>query len=98
MSQEPKVVERRWIILAQDGRHVTMGRAAPPSEAEVETAGAALTAQGLAGWLAILDGNYWSRRRVTLAPLQILGDCASLDWPAAIIAFTAARQLALRPL
>ena len=26
--------ERRWIILAQDGRHVTMGRAAPPSEAE----------------------------------------------------------------
>ena len=30
--------ERRWIILAQDGRHVTMGRAAPPSEAEVEAA------------------------------------------------------------
>ena len=49
--------ERRWIILAQDGRHVTMGRAAPPSEADVEAAAAALTAQGLAGWLATLDGN-----------------------------------------
>lgn len=39
--------ERRWIILAQDGRHVTMGRAAPPSEAEVEAAATALVAQGL---------------------------------------------------
>jgi len=90
--------ERRWIILAQDGRHVTMGRAAPPSEAEVETAAAALAAQGLAGWLATLEGNYWSRRRVAIAPVQMLGDGASLDWPAAITAFEAARQRALRPL
>jgi len=90
--------ERRWIILAQDGRHVTMGRAAAPSEAEVEAAAAALAAQGLAGWLATLDGNYWSRRRVALAPVQTLGDGATLDWPTAIIAFEAARQRALRPL
>jgi hypothetical protein len=95
MSLKPKFAERRWIILAQDGRHVTMGRAAPPSEAEVEAAAAALTAQGLAGWLATLDGNYWSRRRVALAPLQMLGDGATLDWPAAITAFEAARQRAL---
>ena len=90
--------ERRWIILAQDGRHVTMGRAAPPSETEVETAAAALTAQGLAGWLATIDGNYWSRRRVALTPVQILGDDATLDRPAAISAFEAARQRAIRPL
>ena len=88
--------ERRWIILAQDGRHVTMGRAAPPCETEVEAAAAALAAQGLAGWLATLDGNYWSRRRVALAPVQTLGDGATLDWPAAISAFEAARQHALR--
>ena len=75
-----------------------MGRAAPPNEAEVEVAAAALAAQGLAGWLATLDGNYWSRRRVAIAPVQILGDGASLDWPAAITAFEAARQRALRPL
>ena len=98
MSQIPKGVERRWIILAPDGRHVTMGRAAPPSDAEVEAAAAALVAQGLAGWLATLDGNYWSRRRVALAPVQMLGDGASLNWPAAITAFEAARQRALRPL
>jgi hypothetical protein len=97
MGHQPNVADRRWIILAQDGRHVTMGRAAPPSEAEVEAAAAALAAQGLAGWLATLDGDYWSRRRAALAPVQILGDCASLDWPAAITAFEAARQHALRP-
>ncbi len=97
MGHQPEVADRRWIIIAQDGRHVTMGRAAPPSEAEVEAAAAALTAQGLAGWLATLDGNYWSRRRVALAPVQMLGDSAGLDWPAAITAFEAARQRALRP-
>jgi hypothetical protein len=90
--------ERRWIILAQDGRHVTMGRAASPSEAEVEAAAAALAAKGLAGWLATLDGNYWSRRRVALAPVQMLGDDTTLDWSAAITAFEAARQRALRSL
>ena len=89
--------ERRWIILAQDGRHVTMGRAAPPSEAEVESAAAALAAQGLAGWLATLDGNYWSRRSVALAPLQMLGDGTTLDWPAAVAAFRAARKAATAP-
>ena len=89
--------ERRWIILAQDGRHVTMGRAAPPSAAEVEGAATALAAQGLAGWLATLDGNYWSRRRVALAPVQTLGDGASLDWPAAVAAFDAARKAATAP-
>ena len=98
MGHQPNVAERRWIILAQDGRHVTVGRAASPSEAEVSAAAAALAAQGLAGWLATLDGNYWSRRRVALAPLQMLGDSNTLDWPAAIAAFEAARQRALRPL
>jgi len=98
MSQGPNFVERRWIILAQDGRHVTMGRAAPPSDAEIEAAVGALAPQGIAGWLAMLDGKYWSRRCVALAPVQILGNGATLDWPAAINAFEAARQRALRSL
>ncbi|WP_203075800.1 hypothetical protein [Falsiroseomonas ponticola] len=98
MGQKPQSADRRWIILAQDGRHVTVGRAAPPSEAEVEAAAAALTAQGLAGWLATLDGNYWSRRRIALTPVQMLGDGTTLDWPTAITAFEANRQRALRPL
>jgi len=86
--------ERRWIILAQDGRHLTLGRAAPPSAEEVAAASKALAAQGLGGWLATLDGDCWSRRRVALAPVQTLGDAASLDWSAAVAAFDAARQRA----
>jgi hypothetical protein len=35
---------------------------------------------------------------VALAQVQTLGDGAALDWPAAITAFEAARQRALRPL
>jgi len=35
---------------------------------------------------------------VALTPVQILGDDATLDWPAAISAFEAARQRAIRPL
>jgi len=92
MSQKPKSAERRWIILAQDGRHVTMGRAAPPSEAEVQAAAAGLTAQGLAGWLATLDGDYWSRRRVALTPLQILGDGATLELNPICLDHTLLRQ------
>ena len=88
--------ERRWIILAQDGRHVTLGRAAAPSAEEVDAAGSALAAQGLAGWLATLDGDYWGRGRVTLAPVQTIGAAATLDWPSAVVAFEAARRRARR--
>jgi hypothetical protein len=89
--------QRRWIVLGQDGRHVTLGRAAPPSAEEITAAGDALARQGLAGWLATLDGDYWGRGRVTLAPVQIIGMPAVLDWPAAVAAFDSARQRARRP-
>ena len=89
--------QRRWIILAQDGRHVTLGRAAPPSAAEVEAAAAALATQGLAGWLATLEGDYWSRGRVELAPMQIIGTSVALEWAAAVAAFGARRCTAVTP-
>jgi len=41
--------ERRWIILAADGRHSTLGRITPPDEEEVARAASALAAVGLAG-------------------------------------------------
>lgn len=72
---------------------MTMGRAAPPSEAEIEAAAAALYAQALAGWLARLDCNYWSRRRVALASMQVLDDSAILDRPAGTM--TATEKLAM---
>lgn len=49
--------ERRWVVLATDGRYVTLGRASDPSEEEVRQAEEALRAQGLAGWLAVMEGN-----------------------------------------
>ncbi|MBU8541855.1 hypothetical protein [Falsiroseomonas tokyonensis] len=85
---------RRWIVLGQDGRHVTLGRAAPPSAVEIAAASEAMAAQGLAGWIATLGGDYWGRGRVTLAPVQIIGAGATLDWAAAVAAFEQARQRA----
>lgn len=49
--------ERRWIVLCTDGRYVSLGRASDPSEEQVRSAEKTLEAQGLAGWLAVMEGN-----------------------------------------
>ena len=88
--------QRRWIVLGQDGRHVTLGRAVSPTAKEIAAASDALSQQGLAGWIATLDGDYWGRGRVTLAPVQTIGAGTTLDWAAAVAAFEQARQRARR--
>ncbi len=85
--------ESRWMVLGSDGRHVSLGRT-KPSEAEVLAAGDALAAQGLSGWLARIQGEYYSRGKVTLEPLQRIGAPHEADWQAALTAFHAARQRA----
>ena len=85
--------ETRWIVLGADGRHVSLGRA-EPSEAEIATANAALAAQGLSGWLARMQGEYYSRRKVTLERIQRIGAEHEADWEAALSAFHAARHRA----
>jgi len=85
--------ETRWIVLGTDGRHVSLGRT-EPSEAAIATASDALAAQGLSGWLARMQGDYYSRRKVTLEPLQCIGIAHDADWQAALSAFHAARQRA----
>ena len=85
--------EQRWIVLGADGRHVSLGRS-EPSEAQVKAASDALAAQGLSGWLARMQGKYYSRRKVTLEPLQRIGAAQEPDWQAALSAFDAARQRA----
>ncbi len=85
--------ETRWMVLGTDGRHVSLGRT-EPSEAEIATASDALAAQGLSGWLARMQGDYYSRRKVTLEPLQRIGITHDADWQAALAAFHAARQRA----
>jgi len=85
----------RWIVLATDGRHSTLGRDTTPSDAEVAAAGAALSRMGLAGWLVRLDGDYWARRApVVLTPVQPLAHATAADWPATVAAFEAKRMTA----
>ena len=57
VKSSARAVERRWIVVAADGRFSTLGRASDPSEAEILAAEDALRAQGLSGWLAIMEGN-----------------------------------------
>jgi hypothetical protein len=83
--------ETRWIVLSADGRHVSLGRV-EPSEAEVMAASDALAARGLSGWLARMQGDYYSRQKVTLEPLQRIGAAHDADWQAALTAFHAARH------
>ena len=85
--------ETRWIILGADGRHVSVGRT-EPSEAEIATASDALAAQGLSGWLARMQGEYYRRRKVTIEPQQRIGIAHDGDWQAALAAFNAARHRA----
>ena len=83
-------VQQRWIVLGTDGRHISLGHS-EPSEAHVKAASDALAAQGLSGWLARMQGKYYSRRKVTLEPLQRIGAAQEPDWQAALAAFLAAR-------
>ena len=85
--------ETRWMVLGADGRHVSLGRT-EPSEAEVMAASDALAAQGLSGWLARMQGEYYSRGKVMLEPLQRIGAEHEADWQAAVAAFHAARHRA----
>ena len=84
-------VQQRWIVLGADGRHMSLGRATPPTDMEIIGVSDALTAQGLSGWLARMQGEYYSRQKVTLEPLQRIGISHDADWHAALSAFHAAR-------
>jgi hypothetical protein len=81
------------MVLGTDGRHVSLGRT-EPSEAEVMAASDALVARGLSGWLAHMQGDYYSRGKVTLEPLQRIGAEHEADWELALAVFHAARQRA----
>lgn len=63
--KEP-TIERRWVLLAPDGRYVTVGRNSDPSEQEINTFEADLSKRGLCGWLAIMEGNPWGHRLPSL--------------------------------
>lgn len=89
--------ERRWIILAEDGRHVTIGRDTDPTDEEVVRAGAGLQAQGLAGWLAVLEGHYYqSQDALTLLMVRVIAPGDGATWEQARGAFLQIREGAMR--
>ena len=88
-------VQQRWIVLGADGRHMSLARATPPTDIEIIGVSDALTAQGFSGWLACMQGDYYSRGKVTLAPLKRIGADHEADWQAALAAFQRLRGLAL---
>jgi hypothetical protein len=84
--------QKTWAIISEDGRHVWMGRNSDPTDDEVVRAEKGLADQGLAGWLAIVEGDYWSRRGklgfVMVKPLA----SPKVEFEAATVAFEGARR------
>jgi hypothetical protein len=95
MQEMQRSKEKRWIVLGEDGRHVTLGRHTDPTETEIAAAQAALAAQGVAGWLAVMEGDYFGRRsQPGLLMVRPLGSLAA-PFEAAAAAFEEARLRAL---
>ncbi len=78
--------ERRWIILTDDGRHVTVGRHTDPTAEEIERASAALKAIPAGGWLAVLEGVYYRHGEISLLMVREIAP-ARCEWDAAVNAF-----------
>ncbi len=60
--------ERRWIIIGEDGRHVTLGRHTDPTDQEIARAAEVLRGTGQGGWLAVTEGDYYGPDR----PLSVM--------------------------
>jgi hypothetical protein len=89
--------EKRWIILTPDGGHVSIGRRTDPSDDEIEAAAGKLRQAGSGGWLAVMEGSYYGRRKVTLLMVRAIVPTGG-GWETAVAAFEGARQRATTPL
>lgn len=69
---ESHVRERRWVVVAEDGRFVTLGRHSDPIEAEIRVCGQQLCTQGLGGWLAVMEGIYYGKAAITMMMVREL--------------------------
>ncbi|MDO9502731.1 MAG: hypothetical protein Q7J52_21725 [Falsiroseomonas sp.] len=81
--------ERRWVLVAPDGRYVTLGRHSDPSEEEILAAEKALLSQDLSGWLAVMEGNPWVGKVPELLEVRPLG-CPTSNFSDAATACLAA--------
>ena len=51
------------MIIAEDGRHATLGQHRSPTEEEISQVTTSLSAHGLGGWLVLGDGDYYQIRK-----------------------------------
>ncbi len=85
------MLETTTIVLAEDGRHVTLGQHTEPVAEEIEISASGLAAQGLGGWLCRVKGNYYGRTVPSVIQLRVLGHPAS-DFDGAIARFLDLRR------
>lgn len=83
------MTQRTTIFLATTGQHVTLGRG-DDADLSADTL-AGIRAQGLSGFVAILDGSYHAKRAPKLAMVRAVEGANAAQWDAAVAAFLAAR-------
>jgi hypothetical protein len=88
--------ERRWIIVTPDGEHISIGRHTDPSENEIEAAAGKLRQAGNGGWLAVMEGAYYGRRKVMLLMVREIVPTGE-SWETAVAAFERTRRGATAP-
>ncbi len=88
----------RWLILNENGQHVSIGQQNAPSSEDLAAIEAKLSAQGLSGWLVRMEGDYYAKpNKVELKAIKPL--CAPrVPFADASCLFFAARQKRLEPL
>ena len=74
--------EKRWLIVAEDGRHSTIGRHTDPTESEIILSGQRLDEMELAGWLAVLNGPSYGNNPVSLLMVRPIARKTG-EWAAA---------------
>lgn len=82
--------ERRWAAIAQDGRHVWLGRATDPTVDELADVIRQLDAKGAVAWLAVTEGVYHGSGDLKVMMVRPLSGSGS--WEAAVAAFLAIRK------
>jgi len=79
--------DRRWIVLAEDGRYVTLGRATDPATSELDGAEASMKSAGIRGYLAVLGGSPHAQEPPEIVLVRPLADAAPEGFAAACEAF-----------
>jgi hypothetical protein len=74
--------DRRWVVIGEDGRYLTLGRAVDPTEDELRDVERQLAAQRIGGWLAVMSSSPYGPVMPSLMMVRPLAS-PSRPWDAA---------------